>query len=357
MISGSYLGMTAVDREYFTPIGNLQSLAVNPVSFQEYLGAIGEHGRFMGLDLLGKSLRSDYKAIHDAYESYIVIGGYPQAVSSHLEGSPVDKIKAMHEGIHALVIKECRKRIKKDVDYDIFVELCKKVPQTLLSEKRGMSLDWREVYSSDSKELDYGNVSASLYYMRGCGLLNYCYLAKGCDLRKQASLPMRLYYNDVGMAATLLGSAGQDQAAGVVAENFVYLSLNARDKRINDSILHEYPAFGTCEYERPIKPRGDSKEADGATEPKTEMVVGEIDFLHKGKASKKNWAVEVKNGSNSSKTAKYLLDSGKVDCVLYARAGEDVKGSVGTDGKIVTIPIYLIDRFDFDADYGTSRKS
>jgi predicted AAA+ superfamily ATPase len=132
LISGSCLGMITGDREYFTPIGNLRSLAVNPVSFQEYLRAIGEHGRFMGLDLLGKSLKSDYKAIHDEYEKYIVIGGYPQAVSDHLEGSPLDEITALHHAIFALVIKECKKRIKNDLDYDIFLELCKKVPQTLL---------------------------------------------------------------------------------------------------------------------------------------------------------------------------------------------------------------------------------
>ncbi|MDR1538788.1 MAG: AAA family ATPase [Clostridiales bacterium] len=361
LISGSYLGMITGDREYFAPIGNLRSLVVNPVSFQEYLRAIGEHGRFMGLDLFGKSLRSDYKAIHDVYENYIMIGGYPQAVSDHLEGSSPDEITDLHQAIFALVIKECKKRIKNDLEYDIFVELCQKAPQTLLNEKRGMSLDWREVYSSESKELDYSDVRTSLFYMRGCGLLNYCYLAKDCDLRKQAPLPMRLYYNDVGMAASIMANVSSDQAAGVIAENFVYLSLNGRDKRINDSILHEYPAFGTCEYYEKISDALEDADGDRACDQagisqRPEMTVGEIDFLLKSRKSKKTWAVEVKKGGKSSKTAKYLLESGKVDCVLYARGGPDAKGGISADGKIATIPIYLIDRFDFDVGYSAAGK-
>jgi predicted AAA+ superfamily ATPase len=359
LISGSYLGMIAGDREYFTPIGNLRRLVVNPVSFQEYLKAIGEHGRFMALDLFGKSYKSDYKAIHEAYETYIAVGGYPEVMSNFLKRGSLDEIATMHEALFALVIDECRKYIKKAVDYRTFVELCKKVPQTLLDEKRGMSLDWRDVYSNERKDLDYSKVEASLYYMRGCGLLNYCYLAEGCDLRKLSALPMRLYYNDVGMASTLTGNVNKDHAAGVIAENFVYLSLNARDKRINDSILHEYPAFGTCEY---IKTPSDmlmekgvaEAQEEGAQKPK--ITVGEIDFLHKSNKANKKWAIEVKKGGNSSKTAKYLLESGKVDCILYARGGADVKGVLSANGKIITIPLYLIDRFDFDVDYSSGAK-
>jgi hypothetical protein len=52
-----------------------------------------------------------------------------------------------------------------------------------------------------------------------------------------------------------------------------------------------------------------------------------------------------------------LLETGQVDYVLYARAGSDVKGGIGADGKMLTIPIYLIDRFNFDVDYATSRNS
>jgi predicted AAA+ superfamily ATPase len=356
MIIGSYLGMITRDSEYFAPIGNLRRLVVNPVSFQEYLKAIGEHERYMGLDLFGKSFRSDYKAIHEAYENYIVFGGYPYVLANHLEGTSLDETDVLHEAIYTMVLNECRNRIKKNADYKIFVELCRKVPQTLLNEKRGMSLDWRDVYRVDRKGLDYSKVQTCLYYMRGCGLLNYCYLAQNCDLRKLSDLPMRLYYNDVGMASGLMGNANKEQAAGVVAENFVYLSLNARDKRINDSILHEYPAFGTCEYIKASSVKQDEIDAGGAEahegiNQKPEIAVGEIDFLHRSNKARKNWAVEVKKGGNSSKTAKCLLESGKVDCVLYARGGADVKGSITAGGRIFTIPIFLIDRFDFDADY------
>jgi predicted AAA+ superfamily ATPase len=355
LILGSYLGMITGDREYFSPIGNLRRLVVNPVSFQEYLKAIGEHERFMGLDLFGKSYRSDYKVIHEAYENYIVVGGYPEVMANHLEGRSLNVTTALHKAIYTMVIDECKTRIKDDIDYSIFVELCKKVPQTLLDEKRGMSLDWRDVYIIEKKALDYSKVKTSLFYMRGCGLLNYCYLAEGCDLRKQSDLPMRLYYNDVGMASSLMGEVDKDHAAGVVAENFVYLSLNARDNCINSSVLHEYPAFGTCEYIKAPSNKLEETEAGGGGTQKSETIVGEIDFLNKSHKTYKKWAIEVKKGGNSSKTAKYLLESGKVDCILYARGGADVKGVLSADGKIITIPIYLIDRFDFDVDYSAGR--
>jgi predicted AAA+ superfamily ATPase len=378
LISGSYLGMIAGERNFFTPIGNLDKLAVMPVTFQEYLKAIGEHERYMGLDLFGKSQKSDYNAIHKAYEVYIRVGGFPEVLSNYLEdvfsetfddgitsgldGFGFSEIAEMHLSIHDNVIEECKKYIQNSADFEVFKEQCKRVPKTLLDEKRGMSLDFRTVYKSGKKEMDYNDVNSVLLNLKNCGLLNYCNWAEGCDLRKLSSLPMRLYYNDIGMASSLLMEENPDQAAGVIAENFVYLSLNGIDKR-NTTIMHNYPAFGTFEVDNPVifEDGSATEKSDEFKDPALheyvdepsigKKLIGEIDFLHRSKTTGKTAAVEVKKGGKSSKSAKYLLEKGIVDYVLYVRDGENVKGGISSDGKIITIPIYLIDRFDFDKDY------
>jgi predicted AAA+ superfamily ATPase len=247
LISGSYLGMISGKRKFFTPIGNLDIITVMPVSFQEYLKAIGEHDRYMKLDLFGKSAKTDYEAIHRAYEIYIKVGGYPEILSSYLDGV-VGSVELMHDSIHENVIDECKKYIEKDMDYEIFKDICRKVPKTLLDEKRGMPLDFRSIYSDGRKDIDYGNVKTALLNLKNCGLLNYCYWAKECNLNKLSDIPIRLYYNDVGMASSLLLGENTDQVAGVVAENFVYLSLNSIDK-IHRGVLHKYHVLGTFEIE------------------------------------------------------------------------------------------------------------
>ena len=67
---------------------------------------------------------------------------------------------------------------------------------------------------------------------------------------------------------------------------------------------------------------------------------GEIDFLVSSLQSEYDYGVEVKAGRSEAKTAKKLLDDGKVEAVYFQKG--DTYG--GIEGRKITVPIYLTGR-------------
>lgn len=55
------------------------------------------------------------------------------------------------------------------------------------------------------------------------------------------------------------------------------------------------------------------------------------------------YLIEVKAGKGTATTALKALNQGKADMLLYLKG--DTKG--GRDGKILTLPIYMLERFKF----------
>ena len=129
----------------------------------------------------------------------------------------------------------------------------------------------------------------------------------------------RCYFMDIGLANYFLTKSGVPKAAisGIINENFVYFDLRRRIAHPSEIAL-EPPAFAT-------------------------LGNGEIDFYVKELASERTYAVEVKSGKNSGKTATEVLEKKKADYVLYA------KGNTcgGTADNTITIPIYGISKFKF----------
>jgi hypothetical protein len=73
---------------------------------------------------------------------------------------------------------------------------------------------------------------------------------------------------------------------------------------------------------------------------------GEIDFLVFSFSTNCTYALDITTGQSASTTADKLLADRIADFVLRARSGSC--GGIGEPG-VLTIPIYLIGRFDFDS--------
>ena len=70
---------------------------------------------------------------------------------------------------------------------------------------------------------------------------------------------------------------------------------------------------------------------------------GEIDFIAQSIRSSTRYLVEVKSGKGTAATALKALEHGKAHRLLYLKG--DTKG--GIDDKIETLPIYLLERYQF----------
>ena len=125
---------------------------------------------------------------------------------------------------------------------------------------------------------------------------------------------------DLGITHYYLSRSGADSAtrSGTLNENYVYIELSKRQE-FPEEIIFETPAFATY--------RG-----------------GEIDFVAQSIQSSTRYLIEVKSDKGTAATALKALEHGKAQKLLYLKG--DTKG--GIDGKIETLPIYMLERYNFN---------
>ena len=70
---------------------------------------------------------------------------------------------------------------------------------------------------------------------------------------------------------------------------------------------------------------------------------GEIDFVVQGIQNHIRYLVEVKSGKGNTPTSLRALKDHKADRLLYLKG--NTKG--GQDGDILTLPLYMLERFRF----------
>ena len=126
----------------------------------------------------------------------------------------------------------------------------------------------------------------------------------------------------MGVAYSFLSRTGAtyDVIKGLLAENFVYLSLKRRIDK-GTEIAGIVPWFAS--YEK---------------------INGELDFYVRSLLDYKNYGVEVKRTDSAAKTGRKLLEDGKLD-YLYLLKGE-TKGGVA-EGKVFMVSLCLVDRVRF----------
>ncbi len=152
----------------------------------------------------------------------------------------------------------------------------------------------------------------------GSGIIGFAGKLTECNIL-DFKAKARCYLMDVGLAyyfLTKTGCAGSIRK-DIVNENFVYLDLRRRITHPSEIAL-ETPAFAT-------------------------LGNGEIDFFVKVLRSEETYAVEVKSGKNSGRTAAKALEKKKADYILYAKGDTHV----GKTENIITIPIYGIAKYQF----------
>ena len=149
-------------------------------------------------------------------------------------------------------------------------------------------------------------------------IIGFCGKAIECN-PADTRADVRFYFRDLGVARYFLKTGGVTGSAvsGYLSENFVYLDLLKRARRVEISGMA--PMFGTYK-------------------------TGEIDFLVNNTQNEKIYAVEVKAGKSAGKTAQMLLKDGRVEAVYFLKG--DTYGGVAE--RMVTVPIYLAGRVKFD---------
>ena len=324
IITGSYLGRV-LNKEFKYSAGDLDSIEIQTLSFEEFLRAMGKWELYDQLDIYGGSGETVYKKLEELYQIYCTIGGYPAVVLSYLEQKNIEQCQAVLEKIVHLFANESRRYFEDILEYDTYENIFTSVARILVKEKKGLDADSfsEELQSIVIKEyssnLSKAEVNRAIDWLHSAGIIGFAGKLTGCDILSYKA-KSRAFFMDLGLTTYFLTQTGcaSGDIQGVVNENFVFLDLRRRISFPREIAL-ETPAFATWgNYE--------------------------IDFYVKSIKGQPTYAVEVKSGKNSSRTMDEVLEKKKADYILYTKG----KTHGGVKDHIYTIPIYGLAKFRFE---------
>lgn len=251
--AGSLLGVAINREKYSFPVGNVDSITLFPLDFEEFLWALGEDRLCNDIKNAFETITSLPKALHekamDLYRLYLIIGGMPKAVLTYLDSGslltvPDTQNKIMNDYIADMAKYATNSEsVKIRAAYNsIPVQLAKenKKFQYKLAQKGGTSaifgtaIEWLKFAGVVYKcvRIDQGLMPISVY----SDLANF-----------------KLYMSDVGLLtmksgisqAVILSSGSIDNTfLGAITENYVAQVLAT--KRYD---LHYWTSNGIAEMD------------------------------------------------------------------------------------------------------------
>lgn len=324
IVTGSYLGRI-YDPEFRFSSGDVQKLHIYTLSFEEFLEAKDEKLYQQYLSLKPESVPDDcHEQLKALYDVYCQIGGYPKVVETYLMTG--DLITAQGELIKIIdtFINESVRYFKDILDVRVFTSIFQSICRILNREKKGLdensiSEELQKLVTKDySSNLTKATCNRAISWLYFSGIIGFCGKITEMDILnfKEAS---RCYFMDIGLANYYLQMIGTDARtlAGTLNENYVYINLLKRQD-FPAEIIFETPAFATYKG-------------------------GEIDFIAQNRETHVRYLIEVKAGKGTAPTALKAMQDGKAQKLLYLKG--NTKG--GIDGNIITLPIYLLEKYKF----------
>ena len=324
IVTGSYLGRT-MELDFFLPAGDMDHMVMESMTFDEFLDVFDERELYEKIDLYGKGRTEDYKKLMEYYEIYQKIGGYPAVVACYAEYRDLNKCMGLISDLINVFADESKRYFEDIIDINMFQKLFNAIALLMMQEKQGIRDLTAELskiaYQEESGRTTKKMINHAISWLQESHIIGYASKAVDCDY-KQIKDNSRYYFLDLGIAYYFLSRTGApyDVIKGLLAENFVYLVLRRRIENTHE-IAGLVPWFAS--YEK---------------------IKGELDFYVRSLVDYKNYGIEVKSTDASAKTARKLLEDGKLD-YLYLLKGETMGGIA--DGRIFTVPLCLADRIEF----------
>ena len=312
IVTGSNLAKTI---GFFQPAGDLIQCKMYPLSFEEYLEYYGAY-KYYSENSIETICKEKYDWFKQVYDVYTVVGGYPAVFCAYLDGKPLQPI---FESLLNTFRSEFRVNTQNSADYDKIDIMFKTICELLCREKKG---DARVLFTiskltmqDKSKRITAAECNNLLAWLQASSIVSYC---GKVDLRTGDEYAAeRFYFEDVGLFRFICERYNLEKTAvvGAIAETFVYNELRFNDYQ--KRFYQDKPSFAVYDdYE--------------------------LDFYVVSRFDDKAYGIEVKNGKNTGKSLQKVLD--RLDCAIYAR----VNGNVGRDGKVHTLPIFLLNKFWMD---------
>lgn len=321
VVTGSYLGRTA-KKEYFLPAGDIESLVLDTLSYEEFLQAAGKRELYEQLDPFGDGEHKDYDELKRLYQIYCEIGGYPAVVTEYFETGDLQHCREILRELITIFMEESERYFDNILEMNLFEQIFPAIAQTLVREKKGakdlMTDLSRIIFKEESNRVTKESIHNAIAWLYRSNIIGYCDRVNEGDIL-DVTFNCRFYFKDLGVARMFLQMAGADSSniEGIINEEFVcrYIERLIRDIKV----AGRSPMFGLYKG-------------------------GEIDFIVKSLLDEQVYGVEVKAGKDIGKTANRMLQDGKIK-YLYLLKGETYGGVA--DGRKYTMPIYMAGKLTF----------
>jgi predicted AAA+ superfamily ATPase len=247
--AGSLLGINIHPEESF-PVGKVDILELRPMSFCEFLLALGETGMARILtEKLWDAIPSFTERFKLFLKYYLFVGGMPEAVAAFAEDRNWKRVREIQNNILQTYRGDFSKHAPKDVLPRINM-VWDNLPAQLAKENK------KFIYGLIREGARAKDFEMAIQWLTDAGLLH-----KVCSISKPA-LPLvayqqlstfKLYHNDVGLlgamsrlsAKTLIdGDAVFTEFKGALSENFVFQQL-----KLNNELSLNYYPFENGRYE------------------------------------------------------------------------------------------------------------
>lgn len=234
--AGSLLGVH-VSRHGSFPVGYVELLTMHPMDFEEFCWAMDEERAF---ELVKKSFdRMTACPVHERmlslYRSYLMVGGMPEAVKTHVTGERLQRVRAVQQSILEGYLIDIAK-YANPANAAKIIATWESMPAQLAKESGSTKFVWKEI-ARDANANRYGS---SVDWLVAAGLLNKCVqVSEGmAPLRSfENTRSFKLYLEDIGLLACEYDATEADldgkghrtaRFRGGIAENYVMQQLVAQ---------------------------------------------------------------------------------------------------------------------------------
>jgi predicted AAA+ superfamily ATPase len=241
--AGSLLGM-ALHSGISFPVGKVNFLDLHPLTFVEFLDALGDHALISILQSVDWKLITAYKSKYiERLRQYYFVGGMPEAVLRFCRDYSFNGVREIQRNILDVYEQDFSKHPPVDIVPRIRM-VWNSIPVQLARENRKFIYG---VVKEGSRAKDY---ELAISWLMDCGQIHkVCRVTKpGFPLKAyEDSNAFKLFMVDIGLlsamveidARTLLeGNAVFTEFKGALTEQFVYQQLNSTD----DYVIHYWSA-------------------------------------------------------------------------------------------------------------------
>ncbi len=199
--AGSLLGI-ALHRGTSFPVGKVDFLKLYPLSFQEFLMAIGKPQFSELLDQQDFSMITSFRETYaDALKQYYFVGGMPEAVESFAENQDFNEVRQIQKRILAAYEQDFSKHAPNEVVPRLRM-LWNSIPAQLAKENK------KFIYGLVREGARAKDYETALLWLSDCGLVHRVSRvnAPGIPLRAYEDMKaFKLFVLDVGLLGCMTG--------------------------------------------------------------------------------------------------------------------------------------------------------